>query len=741
MEKIHNYIILLVMAFAVASCAEDEIIENNNSGKPGGDVQFGLSLHNSRTIYGPEGDSSFPIYWSEGDKILVASPQCSNPTAEYGVTPKAGQSYADALTRTGDAGVQWGSTDADFYSIYPSTGASWETISVNNVTANLNISSKQSANLVLDNGTYRAADMDNVIMYARKAGVENGSTVNLQYTPYSTVLEFQLKIAANKDTQGNITNTYGSVKVMSMTLTAPEGTAIAGDFTLEFNGDNAPVITASGKNTNSIKMDFATQPVLDETNQTLKAKLALIPISGIENLDDWTVSFEVLEGTDTKTKIYTKELDDIDKELKPGLIHKVALPSISSETAWKPDMDAWITQLYDYKNIYLTELSLPGAWYAGAPTSEDYQATADIATLWSAGVRAFAVECRTSSSEGFFTIAGGTPEDVVVSGTGKNSAGLLQDSYYYGGTQIRTVISNIVNSMNPSEFAVLVLSYADGGKGGHREKDYNYFINGIKTEINNSGVTGNIYSDEITNETTVQDVLGKVIIKINVDDKLPKSSYANDANMFFSYNPFLQQLKPAEGQESVDYTQVLFSKIYFKTWDESYKETITANTTDFLWCFSSANRTQVDTGKDKTIPTYAQRKTALGQMMEHSKEYAKSHNIWFYFNGGGTQTTSASDETTSGSSFAAVMNPWLLKLIQLKANGGTDTDGIFGVKDAYVESDPSPLGIVMFNYCTSADYNGPSIISEIVYMNNKAKLKRYNPNPDPNNNGTVVNPF
>ena len=41
MKKIYNYIMLFAMAFAVASCAEDDIIENNNSGKPGDEVQLG----------------------------------------------------------------------------------------------------------------------------------------------------------------------------------------------------------------------------------------------------------------------------------------------------------------------------------------------------------------------------------------------------------------------------------------------------------------------------------------------------------------------------------------------------------------------------------------------------------------------------------------------------------------------------------------------------------------------------
>ena len=70
------------------------------------------------------------------------------------------------------------------------------------------------------------------------------------------------------------------------------------------------------------------------------------------------------------------------------------------------------------------------------------------------------------------------------------------------------------------------------------------------------------------------------------------------------------------------------------------------------------------------------------------------------------------------------MNKWLLEVIKLKANGGEDTEGVMGTKGAYIESDPSPLGIVMFNQCTNKTYHGPEIINEIVHMNNKFKLLR-----------------
>ena len=50
------------------------------------------------------------------------------------------------------------------------------------------------------------------------------------------------------------------------------------------------------------------------------------------------------------------------------------------------------------------------------------------------------------------------------------------------------------------------------------------------------------------------------------------------------------------------------------------------------------------------------------------------------------------------------MNKWLLNQINAK-------------KDA------SPLGIVMFNQCTSDTYNGPAIIKAIIEMNSKFYLK------------------
>ena len=400
MKRIYNYILISALAFIAVGCLNEGLEPDMPVTGSGNDVKFGLSFDESktRTIYGPEDNSAFPIYWADGDKVLVASPQCAVTSAEYQVTPVSGQSYAEALNRTGGAGVQWGSTDADFYSVYPSTNASWSTLKADNVTAKLNIASEQSTNIVLSKGVYTAADMDNVIMYAQTNDVPNGETVDLKYKPYSTMLEFELNIGNIVDEQGNPTDQYGSAKILSLTLTAPQGTNITGDFSLKFNGNVAPTIQAVGNNSNRISMHLTTTPLLNETNKTLKIKLAMIPLSGVK-INGWTFTVEYIDGNSTEATTKTKTLT-IDKELMPGMIHKIKMPIFPTQkAAWDPNLDKWIPSLQDYKDIYVTELSLPGAWYAGAPKEEGYQATEDVTELWKNGVRAFAVECRTNSSK------------------------------------------------------------------------------------------------------------------------------------------------------------------------------------------------------------------------------------------------------------------------------------------------------------------------------------------------------
>lgn len=738
MKKLNKYIMLFVAAFALASCVDDIVDTPTAESKAGEDVQFGLSLPDSRTVYGGEKNNTFPIYWSDNDKVQIYSPECATGRndAEYGVTPVSGQSYAEKLTKTGDFGVQWGDNEkANFYSVYPSLNAQFSSSDVA-VTATLHISNEQKSNLSAGKFT----DMDNVVMYAQTNDVKAGNIVNLKYTPYSTVLSFTMGIKAS-----NVG--WGSAKVNSLTLTAPEGIAIAGDFNLKFNGTSVPTITEAGNNSNSIIVTFDRAPILSQSSQTITINVPVIPLSNV-NIQGWTVEVNVTEGTNTESTTYTKTLAS--GALKAGMIHKIILPSIAPETAWSYNTDSWMTSLYDYTRIYLTELSLPGAWYAGAPTGDGYQSTQSISDLWDAGIRAFAVE--TKMVGGSWISANKTPDNIVVSGTGNNSdnkfatgtnslhstAGDNAKVYkpkVYGTTYLQDIFEDVIDAVkdNPEEFAVLVLSYADAGDSGRRYIDFGAWLDEIYDAYNALNATNYkayVYQAAITPETTIGEVKGKLIIKINVDANIAMEGYIdsttfkynNNLPAMFSYTPFVSQL------DSKYFEIPIYSKMHYMTWSDSatdYREfTTTTTTSDLWWCFSSANRTHADGDGTYVIPTYAQRKKALTKMMEYSDKIYDSFdndtpsNVWFYFNVGGTESTDmSSGSATDASAFATKMNDWLLKVIQTKTNGGSYPDS-----SQIVESQPSPLGIVMFNQCTST--TGQSIVEAIIDMNNAFSLKR-----------------
>lgn len=716
-----------MFAVLASSCKDMLNPEEIEKANPGDEVVFGAALPgNTKTVYGDETSTGFPIYWVNGDKVRVASPQClsGRNSAEYQIAVAGPtQNFASSMTKTGDYGVQWGEAKtADFYSIYPSSASTKLEVNGESVTTTLHVDATQFASTTESETSYYAqpAEMGNVVMYAKTAGVTSGTTVELHYTPFSTVLEFEINAPSEP-----VADKQTEITIQSLTLTAPTGTTIAGDF--GFNFDGPSITPAATGGSNAITMHFLNNnqytTVLSTTKTTLKAKMCLMPVSG--NLADWKIEVNTSAGTFSKT-LGAADSKGTATTLDPGKVHKIKLPTLNyASQEWIYSTTNWITSLPDYTNIYLSELSLPGAWYAGS--TEDYQATNDIPTLWNAGVRAFAVECRSytprSGILGLGNLTNSSPTRIAISGTGTEKNGAYTSPELGSCTYLSSIISSVASSIKADEYGVLVLSYADGGSGGHRALDYQYFINGIANEITQSGAK-NIYSGTIDKNTIINDVLGKLIIKVNVDENIPIGSYGSNQNYLISYNPFLSQI------DAANYAHPYYSDLHWKTWSDDYKtatqlseiQNIPAGdaANKFIWVFSSANRTQTDTNGASGLPTYSNRKTALGSMMSFSKTvYDRSyHNVWFYFNCGGTEATSSDGGKPSPTAFASTMNSWLLDLLQIKIGDKVNSDGVLA-------PDPSPLGIVMFNQCTgeNATYHGADIIKAIIEMNSKFYLK------------------
>lgn len=750
--KTSRYILLSFAAVAIAaSCKEELNPDKPINANPGDEVVFGAALPGkTKTVYGEETSSGFPIYWVNGDKVRVASPQClsGRNVAEYQIAvAREDQNYATNMTRTGEYGVQWGDAkEADFYSIYPSSASTKLEVSGEGVTTTLHVDATQFANTTEGSNSYysQPAEMGNVVMYAKATASKTDQAVELHYTPFSTVLEFKL-IAQSEGGKEE------PLIIQSITLTAPTGTTIAGDFAFNFPSGkgSTPSIEAMTGGSNAITMHFLKDNQynisLTPTKNTMKAKMCLMPISNVSSLAGWKVEVNTSAGT------FIKTLKDTDFEnedgstkntaLAPGKVHKITLPKLGFVSdEWVYDPSRWIPSLPDYENIYLSEISLPGAWYAGSTegvsNGTGYQATSSIRDLWEAGVRAFAVETK--------TVTGGrydaTPSGVVLSGSGSNSASYLtydsgtnslnptagsKGRVYYNGTNISTIIQSVAQQVKSDEFGVLVLSYADGGESGRRYVDYGAWLQLLYDAYNGLSATvkEKIYQEQVTANTTVKDVRGKLILKINVDANIAMSgsvsrtnfAYDNNLPALFSYNPFLLQIST----NAANFAHPYYSDLYWSGWADTYRTCAQVSTLTgisdaeaakkFIWVFSSANRTHTDNPTTTIdIPTYAQRQAALGAMMNFSKTvYDRSnHNVWFYFNCGGTQATSSTSSSTSPTNFASTMNSWLLKTINDK-------------------TDPSPLGIVMFNQCTgpNATYHGEDIIKAIIEMNSKFYLK------------------
>lgn len=742
--KTSRYILLSLAAVAIAaSCKEELNPDKPINANPGDEVVFGAALPGkTKTVYGEETKTGFPIYWVNGDKVRVASPQCMSGrnTAEYVVAVDgATQNYATSMTKTEDVGVQWGEeATADFYSIYPSSASTKLEVSGQSVTTTLHVDATQFASTTEGSNSYysQPAEMGNVVMYAKATASKTDPAVELHYTPFSTVLEFEINAPST-----NTGSEQSEITIQTLTLTAPTGTTIAGDFGFTFpaSTEDSPSIEAATGGSNTITMHLLdnnqyTAVLSTKTKKTqLKAKMCLMPISG--NLAGWKIEVKTSAGTFSKT-LGATDSKGTATTLDPGKVHKIKLPTLNyASQEWVYNTANWITSLPDYTNIYLSEISLPGAWYAGSTegvsNGTGYQATSKITDLWNAGVRAFAVECRSftprSGATGLKDISSSSPTRLCLSGTGSEKDGAYTTTYvawppsFRDVTYLSSIISSVAGSIKPDEYGVLVLSYADGGDGGHRELDYKYFLNGIANEITQSGAS-NIYSGTIDKNTTVNDVLGKLIIKVNVDKNIPIGSYGSNQNYLISYSPFLSQM------DATQYEHPYYSNLYWKTWSDDYttaqqlleiQNNPVANLENmFIWVFSSANRTQTDTNGANDLPTYSNRKTALGSMMSFSKTvYDRSyHNVWFYFNCGGTEATSSSGGTPSPTAFATEMNAWLLDQLQIKIGDQVNSNGVLA-------PDPSPLGIVMFNQCTSDTYNGPAIIKAIIEMNSKFYLK------------------
>lgn len=529
MRKIFYSILTLSVMIVFASCQDDNIVDSvNNPAQVGDEIGFGTSLPQdgiqTRTAYGnpvvdPEsGTGYFPVYWENGDKIAIYCPQASMPASKLvyytiGVSTTT-SSTAETVTKIGDAGLQWGSEDLHkFYGFYPVKFVKGtETTGLFDLTLPVE---QRPLRFEEEDGNYKAvSNPEYAIMYAyrgqKKSNTPVGTDIDLQFKPLSTILEIEVSAP------GNITE---PITLTNINVEA-DGIPIVGDFTAQvYPGSDteesyeSTVVcktNMSGVVTNNLSVPCswineqgALEYVKLAAGKKLVVRAFLIP--NANEIDGSKIKITVATSGGTVHKTLTTS--DNSFKILPHKVSRVTLPTLPTQY----NVNYWMTSLDP--DIYLTELSIPGSKFTN---TSSYQPTG-TEQQYKDGVRAFILHTQASRDwvvDGILPPAGHWDYSVSV-----NNAGTLKESFQ----QIAQYLENAETAFESegkvsNEFALVMVTY-NTGDGLSERTQQEIWINGIQEEISEMAADPSyrIYNSEVTPETTIEDVRGRIIVKANVN--------------------------------------------------------------------------------------------------------------------------------------------------------------------------------------------------------------------------------
>lgn len=391
----------------------------------------------------------------EEEYINIYCPNTQRGFAKYKVTPGAtDKSVAETVVRMSDVGVQWGAKgEHTFYAFYPADKAGTTLTGGNTIRATVNAGQspvlykeKANANGTLEQITsflsynqgqfendnvkstdartiYGMPDMSAAVMVARRTMSEEefGQPVPLEFNVLADVLDLTLNGPVTPNTLGGnavgttegIPQKYIQIQAVTIDVVDPvEGTAvedykidnsisISGSFNLnmseEVAGTKDMVSDVSGTSTIQIQTSMTEgeggavyYPTLfvrgEKTDQEsldhLRLRAFLIPgqITG-ENLNKLRVHLQTNCGD------FYQMLNN-DASFATGKLYPVKFGYFKTRGA-DFDLTQWIGQLNP--DIYISELSIPGAWHAA---NTAYQGNHTLKEMYDAGVRAFEVHVK-----------------------------------------------------------------------------------------------------------------------------------------------------------------------------------------------------------------------------------------------------------------------------------------------------------------------------------------------------------
>lgn len=672
-------------------------------------------MADTRIEYGDRTNTGIAVNWSaEGDTVLIFCPQASAPSdksVEYVVKPTEGEpSLAASVDKTEaeTVGLRWGDENNHyFYAFYPASELKGTTAEEEEgiITADIPVlqtpiswpTTGEIGNQYLpipptaDRTYFGEPDLTNSFMYAYnlidKAKLEAGTPVSLQFHNLVTVLDITIPGPENAGDEA-ITVTNISVDVVSGTTKTLTGLF---EFHIKNGGTDADgnplhigdcVPLTGDKVSNRLSIPCynpsTTEYIKVGYNETLNVKAYVIPDTEKTTAElkrQFKITVSTMNGAKSKT------LDEGVIEVQK--VNRILLPNLVAG-----GVDYWMSNLDP--DIYITELSIPGSHQSASTTFQGK--IMNLTTQLDAGIRAFSFQITNYTND---ILGGGANKGFEIVG---NDELRLETCINTIGKWLESAANN-----GKKEFAVVTLNYKQ--EGGEYIWGCDNYMSELADFVDKSSY---IYAGEITEDLTIEDVKGKIVVITRYNDNAKWGGWGNDD--YYMY----QKLNETDKRHSLyaEYTNNVtspnFAPMNYGTsnFDQALEYGPTGNLRlmyqDLTGVVSSGSGFQ---------GTVAQKQQQMIDMFEQgAAEYQKgAHNMWFLNNLGGY--TDEENTQTGAQSHALVFNPAAVDYLQKRTENAS-------------------TGIVLMNFADrkgdggGATYKSDYLITTVIDNNFKFALRK-----------------
>lgn len=420
----------------------------------------------------------------------------------------------------------------------------------------------------------------------------------------------------------------------------------------------------------------------------LNVKAYIIPDNVNDAIQPRTlqISVSTLNGEEKKRTLHQASI-------VPHKVNRVLLPAVvpGGTNYWMSDLDP---------NIYVSELSIPGSKFSvltkenGA--SRVYQ-TATIDQQFQDGVRAFIFQTSTirswGSYDGFYVVCESKNKTVM-----KLSEAIAK---------IASHLDACEKAGKENEFAFVMLTYSSGDTPILTDNEQ-YWIEKLRDEVNSiaDNEANRIYIGEVTANTTIDDVKGKIILKANYNSQNMINGFSGSAPIMFTwwkdaYGPHISD------DPNSDYYQDLYGGMPMDWGKPVWYLDSPAN---LRWYYQEV--TSVGSGQEATR---AEKEKFITNLFTKSVDLYKnddSHKTWFMNDLGGYYSDSG-DIENRGTGIQAL---------------AIDMNNL-GVQELQKRTENAGLGLIFMNFAdkqseSGAKYKSDYLIQTIIMNNRKFQLRK-----------------